>query len=64
MKKNLFLFAIATAALSCKHQNDVTPTRKNSTTGKPRTLAGGDGKYDVLGYGIDMTLNDRDPRSN
>lgn len=63
MKKLLFLLAIATTALSCKHQNDVTPIKKNATLGKSRTLAGGDGKYDVLGYGIDITLDDRDPNS-
>jgi len=61
--KKLVLFLLIASALSCKHQNDVTPIQKNFTGGTPRALAGGDGAYDVLGYGIDATLDPDNPNS-
>lgn len=59
MKKALFfLVAIATIS-SCKRQNDLQPSKNNTPTssGKLKTLSGGDGKWDVLGYGLNITGN-------
>jgi len=62
MKKAALFLLIATV-FSCKNQSDVKPVPKNLTAAKSRHLAGGDGAYDVLGYGIDATLDPTNPNS-
>jgi len=54
MKKTLFFLLIITTLWSCKRQSDITPS-STQKGGKLQTLSGGDGKWDVLGYGLDVT---------
>jgi hypothetical protein len=61
MKKTLCFLLIASLC-ACKSQTDVKPVA-NLSAGKSRTLFHGDGLYDVLGYGIDITKDELDPNS-
>jgi len=58
MKKTVFFLFIITTLWSCK-RDDLVPSNSNTTVngGKLKPLSQGDGKWDVLGYGIDITDN-------
>lgn len=61
MKKILFFLIISTMFWSCK-RDDLTPSNSNTTVngGKLKSFSQGDGKWDVLGYGLDVTRNTLD----
>lgn len=52
MKKLLFLLIPVTMFWSCKRQDDISPSKNG---GKTQTLSAGDGVWDRLGYGLDVT---------
>lgn len=56
MKKLILLFVIP-MIWSCKRQNDILPVKADVPieSGKFRTFSSGDGAWDRLGYGIDVT---------
>jgi hypothetical protein len=56
MKKFLLFLALTTLFWSCKRPNDIKPNEINSEPTKG-ILSGADNKWDVLGYGIDITGN-------
>jgi hypothetical protein len=55
--KKALLFLLIVTFCSCKRQNDITPTKSNAPVkgGKLKTQSGGDGQWDLLGYGLDVT---------
>lgn len=57
MKKPLLFLVIVTMLWSCKRQNDLQPTNNatSKNNGKLQTRSLGDGKWDALGYGLDVT---------
>ncbi|SDP22303.1 MAC/Perforin domain-containing protein [Mucilaginibacter sp. OK268] len=55
--KKLYFFLFITLFWSCKRQNDISPAKNNTPVndGKLQIRSGGDGKWDLLGYGLDVT---------
>ena len=53
--KKLYFFLLIPLLWSCKRQNDILPAKTNVPDGKLQTRSGGDGKWDLLGYGLDVT---------
>jgi hypothetical protein len=55
--KKLYFFLLIPLFWSCKRQNDISPAKNNTpaTDGKLQTRSVGDGKWDLLGYGLDVT---------
>jgi len=56
MKKTLFFLIISTVLWSCK-RDDLVPSNSNTTVngGKLKSFSAADGKWDLLGYGLDVT---------
>ncbi|MET4138737.1 MAC/perforin domain-containing protein [Pedobacter sp. UYP1] len=52
MKKLLLLLIPVTMFWSCKRQDDISPATKGEKT---QTFSAGDGSFDRLGYGLDVT---------
>ena len=61
--KKLLCFLFIASFWSCKTQTDVKPNQLKLQPGKSRNLFHGDGVYDVLGYGIDITRDPLNPDS-
>lgn len=62
--KRAALLLLVVAFGSCKRQDEITPAHQNSivTSKHSGALSNGDGRWDILGYGIDITkdMNDLD----
>ncbi len=53
VKKSILALTILSLIISCNRQNDAVPTKANERIKTVRS--GADGKWDVLGYGFDVT---------
>lgn len=64
MRKNLLFLVFLTGLISCSQDDYIIENNSNETINEKKLKSAGDGRYDLLGYGYDITGEYLHPKSS